>query len=115
MTAGSLDFTLLGMMQTTVTIYQNVTRDSYGKQTLGSGVEYDAHIAQGAMKISEGEDEDVPVTGKVYLGTIVNFDPAADVLEFPDGSQPRVVDVVVRYDEYGEAHHEEISVSREKV
>ena len=115
MTAGSLDAALSAMMQTTVTIYQNVTRDSYGKRTLGAGVEYLAHISQGSMKISDGDNDDVPITGKVYLSTIVNFDAQADVIELPDGSRPRVVETVVRYDENGAVHHEELSLAREQV
>lgn len=115
MSAGSLDSLLSDMMQTTVTVYQSVTRDEYGKQTLGSGTTHSAHISQGTMKFSSVDGEDVPVTGKVYLGTILNFDPATDVLELPDGSRPRVVESVVRYDEFGNQHHEELSLTRERV
>lgn len=115
MSAASLDSALSAMMNTTVIVYQGVTRDAYGKQTLGTGTSVLAHISRGSMKLSDGETQDVPAVGKVYLAEILNIDPATDELELPDGSRPKIVEAIVRYDEFGQEHHEEVSLTRERV
>lgn len=108
----SLDPLLADLMLTEVTVYQSVTRDAYGKRTLGAGTTVLAHISQGAGKVSDGDGEQVPIDATLYLADVLNVDPATDVVELPDGSRPRVVSSMVRYDEYGEKHHEQVLLTR---
>jgi hypothetical protein len=110
-TAASLDRSLIEMMNTPVTVYQGVTRDAYGAQTLGAGVVVLCHLSQGSSLSSTDDGEQAPTEAVLYLSQILNVDPASDYLTLPNGESPRIVRALVRYDERGAPHHEVVYLS----
>ena len=112
MVAGSLDPALSDMMQTTVTVYESVTRDEYGQRTLGSGTSVSAYLRQGFEVVTTESGDDVPVTARLYMSDVLDVDPAVDVVELPDGSRPKIVASRVYRDENGTKHHEMLMLSR---
>lgn len=112
MTAGSLDAGLVAMMNQTVTVYQSVTRDAYGKRTLGAGTTVAAYITEGGGRTyTTPEGDEVPIVAVAYLSEILRVDPASDVVELPTGVRPKVVDSTIYYDEVGNLHHERVRLT----
>ena len=111
---GSLDPLLAELCNTEVKLYR-ATRDAYGKPTYTLQATFDAHIQINASQVSGVEGQDVDSDTIVWSPTIVNADPATDVIELPNGDRPRMVAARLSYDENGDVHHEKIFLTRERV
>lgn len=111
-TEGTATEDFADLCNTSVTRYRQSARDEYGAPTYAvSGDMVDVHLALGAPKEAGFEQQETPVAATIYSPTILNVDPDRDVIELPDGSRPRIVNAVVRYDEAGNEHHEVIMLS----
>jgi hypothetical protein len=91
------------LMPTTAT-FQNVSsRDVYGTRTGGTVVTFKCHIKYNRREAYQPDGSVVTFGGTVYMDDVYNVDKAA-ILNLPDGTKPKILNVQTFYDEVGPHH-----------
>jgi hypothetical protein len=84
--------------------YQNVaSRDVYGARTGGSVVTFKCHIKRNRKEAYVADGNVVTYGGTVYMDAVYDIGKNA-ILNLPDGTKPKILNVQTFYDEVG-AHH----------
>lgn len=106
----TIEAAYLGMMPSTVTIYNETAVDKYGKGTFGTGTQVRCRVVPTNQSERTGTGVDEIPVGKIYCyGTpTVNVN---DKILLPDGQTVYAVHVQKQNDESG-AHHTVISIGK---
>lgn len=93
----------LALMASTAT-YQNVSsRDVYGKKTGGTVVSFKCHIKLNRRETYDSEGNNVVYGGTVIMDGVYDIQKNA-ILNMPDGTTPKILNVQTFYDEVGPHH-----------
>jgi len=102
-----IDSRLKDLMITSAS-FQNVSsRDVYGARTGGSTVTFKCHIKYDRKEAYNSDGAIVTFGGTVYMDGVYNVQKGA-ILNLPDGTKPKILDVQTFYDEIG-SHHTTIN------
>lgn len=84
--------------------YSNVSsRDVYGTRTAGTPVTFKCHIKYNRREAYSPDGVLVTYGGTVYMDGVYDVQKGA-ILNLPDGTHPKILNVQTFYDEIG-AHH----------
>jgi hypothetical protein len=98
-----IDKNLTSLMATTAT-YQNVaSRDVYGSRNGGTVVTFKCHIKLNRREAYTPEGNTISYGGTIYMDNVYDVQKNA-ILNMPDGTHPKILNVQTFYDEVG-AHH----------
>jgi len=84
--------------------YEDVTsRNVYGARTGGTAVSFKCHIKFDRREAYTSDGQLVTFGGTVYMDGIYNVSKGA-ILNLPDGTHPKILNVQTFYDEVGPHH-----------
>lgn len=98
-----IEQTFIELMSSTAT-FQNVSSlDIYGKRTGGPVVTFRCHIKTNRIESHTPEDKVVSIAGTVYMDDVYDITKNA-ILTLPDGSKPKITNVLTSFNEFGPHH-----------
>ena len=99
----TIDAEWTALMPTTAT-YQNVTsRNVYGTRTGGTAVTFKCHIKRNRREAYLPDGSTVTFGGTVIMDDVYDVQIGA-ILNLPDGTKPKILNVQNFYDETGPHH-----------
>lgn len=91
-------------LMVTAASYQNVSsRNVYGTKTGGTVVNFYCHIKYDRRESYDAEGNIVVYGGMIYMDDVYNVQKNA-ILNLPDGTHPKILNVATFYDEVGPHH-----------
>ena len=97
----------MGLMPTSASYQNVVSRDVYGSKTGGAVVPFKCHIKYDRRETYDAEGNVVVYGGMIYMDKVYDVQKNA-ILNLPDGTHPKILTVATFYDEVG-PHHTTIS------